>query len=374
MIPTTNNTNDHHHHIMEDSQVSSPPSSSAAAAVVSEDAMQDSQVDESLSTTTLTTTTRTTTTSSSSNNNHNNTPPLPISPSLVGWTEPSTLQEKRSLYACGNDFVTLDQLELYPSNREYPILSQFNPEHDAIKKGYYDYNEAINKKISFFRGDVSQLEIDAVVNAANESLLGGGGIDGAIHRAAGGILRKYNALLNGCDTGCTKISPGFKLPAKYILHTAKEKSISNIQTLIKYSINQKKCRIEQMCLTFNPQETLYKLKINFDSKNPNTELIEQGFEIIKRKQETHIANCILPESTSELAIIKAIKTLCKNTTIKFEKERLSIKKKVKDTYSYLIVEYKLNDINELNRLTSTRFICSTELKPISRQFKPKTTA
>ncbi|KAF0973946.1 hypothetical protein FDP41_007030 [Naegleria fowleri] len=219
MIPTTNNTNDHHHHIMEDSQVSSPPSSSAAAAVVSEDAMQDSQVDESLSTTTLTTTTRTTTTSSSSNNNHNNTPPLPISPSLVGWTEPSTLQEKRSLYACGNDFVTLDQLELYPSNREYPILSQFNPEHDAIKKGYYDYNEAINKKISFFRGDVSQLEIDAVVNAANESLLGGGGIDGAIHRAAGGILRKYNALLNGCDTGCTKISPGFKLPAKYILHT-----------------------------------------------------------------------------------------------------------------------------------------------------------
>ncbi|KAG2386589.1 hypothetical protein C9374_002333 [Naegleria lovaniensis] len=137
---------------------------------------------------------------------------------------------------------------------------------------------------------------------------------------------------------------------------AKEKSISNIETLIKYSINQKKCRIEQMCLTFNPRETLYKLKINFDSKNPNTELIEQGFEIIKRKQETHIANCILPESTSELAITKAIKTLCKNTTIKFEKERLSIKKKVKDTYSYLIVEYKLNDINELNRLTSTRFI------------------
>ncbi|KAF0974118.1 hypothetical protein FDP41_006728 [Naegleria fowleri] len=268
MIPTTNNTNDHHHHIMEDSQVSSPPSSSAAAAVVSEDAMQDSQVDESLSTTTLTTTTRTTTTSSSSsNNNHNNTPPLPISPSLVGWTEPSTLQEKRSLYACGNDFVTLDQLELYPSyaeknrleqpsiegikkvfssylrNREYPILSQFNPEHDAIKKGYYDYNEAINKKISFFRGDVSQLEIDAVVNAANESLLGGGGIDGAIHRAAGGILRKYNALLNGCDTGCTKISPGFKLPAKYILHTVtKPTQPKPEQSTIKISQAQNKAR------------------------------------------------------------------------------------------------------------------------------------
>ncbi|EFC35193.1 predicted protein, partial [Naegleria gruberi] len=69
------------------------------------------------------------------------------------------------------------------------------------------------------RGDVTCLEIDAVVNAANESLLGGGGIDGAIHRAAGGKLRKYNAHLHGCDTGCTKISPGFCLPAKFILNT-----------------------------------------------------------------------------------------------------------------------------------------------------------
>jgi O-acetyl-ADP-ribose deacetylase (regulator of RNase III) len=60
---------------------------------------------------------------------------------------------------------------------------------------------------------------NSVVNAANNSLLGGGGIDGAIHSAAGSYLKDYNAKLGGCETGQTKISPGFKLPAKWILST-----------------------------------------------------------------------------------------------------------------------------------------------------------